>query len=314
MALEINTLTTNILKYNLDDFNNVKDSGFNFELPSNTLTIISQISELVGDASYIKTPVFKKKSKMKKIEPYKSTLIKKDTIFDKEITNIKECINKLTELNYEKIVTLICNSLDVLIENQEQINEISNFIFERSSTNSCFVKVYAKLYAYLMGNYEIFEKVLEKTFPEYTKLFDIDDYETLKMDANNNYEGFCKLMRENEERRSLSRFISCMLLQEVIDEKFIIDIINTLFKKLFALVNLDENEGIQITCDVICDNIKIFILETDNIIIKSSEWSKIKKELDKAMLLDTTNTKSFQKKSKFKLYDIRDYLKKNNFI
>ena len=95
-----------------------------------------------------------------------------------------------------------------------------------------------------MGNYEIFEKVLEKTFPEYTKLFDIDDYETLKMDANNNYEGFCKLMRENEERRSLSRFISCMLLQEVIDEKFIIDIINTLFKKLFALVNLDENEGL----------------------------------------------------------------------
>jgi len=313
MALEIDTPMTNILKYKLDDFNNVKDSGFNFELPTNTLTIISQISELVGDASYIKTPVFKKKSKIKKVEPYKSTIIKKNTVLDNEMCNIRECINKLTEVNYEQIVTSLCKSLDVLIENQEHINEISNIIFERSSSNSFYVKVYAKLYAYLMGNYEIFEKVLEKTFPEYIKLFDINDYEKYKINAGDDYEGFCRIMRENEERRSLSRFITCMLVEEVIDEKFIVNIIYTLFKKLFTLVNLDDNEGIKALCDVICDNIKIFILETNNIIIKSSEWSKIKKELDKAMLLDTINTKSFSKKSKFKLYDIRDYLKKNNF-
>jgi len=82
------------------------------------------------------------------------------------------------------------------------------------------------------------------------------------------------------------------------------------------VVKMIVNNGVvthmQRQCDVICDNIKIFILETNNIIIKSNEWNKIKKELDKAMLLDTTNVKSFSKKSKFKLYDIRDYLKKNN--
>ena len=49
-------------KLTLDDFQNIKNEGFNFELPEETINIIKKISELVGDASYIKTPIFKKKT------------------------------------------------------------------------------------------------------------------------------------------------------------------------------------------------------------------------------------------------------------
>jgi len=311
MEIVSNSNLVNMEKYTINDFCQIKDSGFTFDLPDKTLQIISQIAELVGDASYIKTPVFKKKIKIKKTEtPYKSTILKKETLYDEEMCNIKSNINKLTNENYELIVTSICESLDKLIDAEEKLHDISNLIFNRVSTNGAFVKVYAKLYAYLMGNYEIFEKILESTLPDYIKLFDMNDHNKLLVSSNDNYEEFCNLMREHENRRSLSKFISCMLVEEVIDKKFIINIINTLNKKLLLLANLEVNEGAKAACDVISDNIKIFILDTNNIIIKSNEWNKIKRDLDKVLLLD--NKTNFTKKSKFKFYDINDYLKKNN--
>lgn len=308
MEIISNTDVVNIEKYSINDFCQIKDYGFTFELPDKTLQIISQIAELVGDASYIKTPVFKKKMKMKK-EPYKSTILKNETLYDEEMSNITCNINKLTDANYESIVTSICESLDKLIEAEDKLYDISKLIFNRVSTNGAFVKVYAKLYAYLMGNYEIFEKILEATLPDYIKLFDMNDHSKLLVSSNDNYEEFCNLMREHENRRSLSKFISCMLLEDVIDKKFIINILNTLNKKLLLLANLEVNEGVKAACDVISDNIKIFITDTNNIIIKSNEWNKIKKDLDKILLLD--NNTNFTKKSKFKFYDITDYLKKN---
>jgi len=309
MEIISNINVVNMEKYSINDFCQIKDSGFTFELPDKTLQIISQIAELVGDASYIKTPVFKKKMKIRKTEPYKSTILKNETLYDEEMSNITCNINKLTDANYESIVTSICESLDKLIEAEDKLYDISKLIFNRVSTNGAFVKVYAKLYAYLMGNYEIFEKILESTLPDYIKLFDMNDHSKLLVSSNDNYEEFCNLMREHENRRSLSKFISCMLVEDVIDKKFIINILNTLNKKLLLLANLEVNEGAKAACDVISDNIKIFIIDTNNIIIKSNEWNKIKKDLDKILLLD--NNTNFTKKSKFKIYDINDYLKKN---
>ena len=49
------------VRYTLDDVNDIKFSGFNYELPERANKIIQKIAKLVGAPTYVKTPVFKKR-------------------------------------------------------------------------------------------------------------------------------------------------------------------------------------------------------------------------------------------------------------
>ena len=53
-----------IIRYSLDDFNNLIFKGFNYTLPDETLKIISELSLEVGSPTYVKTPVFQKKENL----------------------------------------------------------------------------------------------------------------------------------------------------------------------------------------------------------------------------------------------------------
>jgi hypothetical protein len=56
-------------KYTLDVFNNLLFNGFNYELPAETIRIISELSLEVGSPDYVKTPIFKKRE-----NPMKSSM------------------------------------------------------------------------------------------------------------------------------------------------------------------------------------------------------------------------------------------------
>jgi hypothetical protein len=53
-----------ILRYNLEDFNNITFDGFQIILPDDTLQKISEIALQVGSPTYIRTPVFNKKERV----------------------------------------------------------------------------------------------------------------------------------------------------------------------------------------------------------------------------------------------------------
>jgi hypothetical protein len=54
-------MTSKIMKYTLEDFNNITFNGFKFDFPQDTLQIISELSLEVGSPNYVKTPVFQKR-------------------------------------------------------------------------------------------------------------------------------------------------------------------------------------------------------------------------------------------------------------
>jgi hypothetical protein len=56
-------------RYTLDVFNNLLFNGFNYELPAETISIISELSLEVGSPDYVKTPIFKKRE-----NPMKSSM------------------------------------------------------------------------------------------------------------------------------------------------------------------------------------------------------------------------------------------------
>ena len=60
---------TDMITYQLKDFSNITFDGFNFNLPEETMQIISKLSLEVGSPSYIKTPVVRKRENLSNISP-----------------------------------------------------------------------------------------------------------------------------------------------------------------------------------------------------------------------------------------------------
>ena len=54
-------MTAKLTKYLLLDFNNLLFNGFNYELPAETIGIISELALEVGSPDYVKTPIFQKR-------------------------------------------------------------------------------------------------------------------------------------------------------------------------------------------------------------------------------------------------------------
>ena len=183
-----NKMTAKVIRYTLEDFNNLIFNGFNYELPSETLKIISELSLEVGSPSYVKTPIFQKKEnpiktengtgtgggggfKKKKgknmeindndwetLRTFQATKIEERVGINSEIDNIRSHLNKLSDKNYIDIRNKIMDIIDNVFNNNESpedIKRVSLTIFEIASTNRFYSKMYADLYCDIITNYEI---------------------------------------------------------------------------------------------------------------------------------------------------------------
>ncbi len=65
-------MTQQIYKYELSNFDKIIYDGFNFNLPEDTLKLITTLSSQVGSPSYVKTPVFRKRDQSIKSNAFKS--------------------------------------------------------------------------------------------------------------------------------------------------------------------------------------------------------------------------------------------------
>ena len=61
-------MTSKIMKYTLEDFNNITFNGFQFDFPQDTLQIISELTLEVGSPNYVKTPIFQKRENPMKVD------------------------------------------------------------------------------------------------------------------------------------------------------------------------------------------------------------------------------------------------------
>ena len=304
-------------KLTLGDFENIKNEGFNFELPQETINMIKKISELVGDASYIKTPVFKKRNNKRQhnvIDPnFKPTIFKVEIDeYQKNLSKIQIQINKISDKNYETIKDATLEILDKIREHmsEEDFEKIGQHIFTIASSNAFYSHLYAKLYSILMSKHEIFETIIEKKFIEYLKIFD-----EIKPSINSDedYEEFCRINSENDKRRALSKFITSLLNCDVIQSDFVLVILEKLVNDFN---NLIETENMTSSCDEISENLKIIIENSKDIFNKTNDddeknkWTEIVDKIKIISKMKTTDYKSFSKKTLFRFYDIMDKLNK----
>ena len=313
-------------QYTLNKFYDVaKINNFN-ELPDTIIKIINRLSEQVGAPTYKKTPSFDhnnrrggrdRRSRPKKqavitaddweaIRNFKATKLEKaENAVDKEIENITSLLNKITASNYDSISEAIKTLLLKLIEdnvNNKDLTKIGCAIFEIGSINKYWSKLYAKLYKDIIDLFPIMKEICDTNFESFLAVFDNIRY----IDADEDYDMFCKVNKENGKRRSLSSFFVRLMNNCVIEQKQIMNIINNLKDRFISLMDVEGNKDVILE---IGENLIILIEQGQDILSDNGdEWEPVVNFVEHIASLKQKNHASLSSQIVFKFLDLSDEL------
>jgi hypothetical protein len=272
------------MRYNLNDFNETIFNGFNYELPGETVKIISELSLEVGSPNYVKTPIFQKRENPMKVEPvllnvkeangfkkkrnvknmevfndedwdslrtFQTTKIEEKIGIDAVIDNIRSILNKLTDKNYGDMLAKVFAVLDTIIldnNSSDEISKVSFTIFEIASTNRYYSKIYADLYSDVITKYDMMKGEVEKSLSKIMDLFTTIEY----IDSKVNYDKFCEINKTNEKRKALCSFFVNLSLNGIIPNKTITNITRNLLNQIYTFISQEDkkNEADELTENV----------------------------------------------------------------
>lgn len=316
-------MTATVLKYSINDVEDIKDEGFIFTLPDKTFELINKIAEQVGSIGYVKTPSFHRKSKKKNkpIDPalladinFKKFEVKTDeekNTIENYVKNIKSGLNKITEKTYDVIKPDILTNIHNIIQqtessNEESFEKICSFIFEYSTTNKGQVVTLAKLYVELMETFPVLKFIFDTKFDNYISMFNKIDQRGSAID---DYDYYCKISLLNQRRRIFSLFIIELYKNNIIKIESIVNIIIALQSDLLYSINWN-NESTK--CEELSENIYIFISNICSSLLKHRKWNDINENIETIKNTSVKDVLSMTNKIKFKHMDIIDVIKKEN--
>lgn len=316
-------MSTEILKYTLEDINQIIFEGFDYKLNDETMKIISEISLQVGSPDYVRTPVFQKRVNFSKMEQplqnksgkrSKATEVLNDEDWSAirsetpqmktncEKTNIEEIrinLNKLSDKNYIDIRNKILDIIDKLDDSGIQIEKLSSIIFDIASTNRFYSKIYADLYSELSTKYEIMRTTIKTNLEQFTDLFNNIRY----VDPKINYDEFCEINKMNEKRKSLAVFYLNLMSNGIIQKDVIIEITLNLLNQFYQFLR-EENKKNEI--DELTETIALlYKKELYNPDIKVQEFT-VTQFIENIAKSKVKDYKSLTNKSLFKFMDLID--------
>ena len=302
---------TTTMRYNLATFGEIASNGFDFEQDPLVLAIINTLAKQVGAPYYVKTPVFQKKEKKKvddlswkrqpqqqPAQPFVATKMETKTGVDAQIDSMRSLLNKLTDKNYLDMRVKIFDLIDAVKAEGGDMQRVSAMIFEIASTNRFFSKMYADLFADLLGRYEDdMRSHFVASFDTFSGLFDAIEYVNPDVD----YDRFCKINKDNEKRRSLSSFFVNLFHNKVIQKDELVGVLCRLLFQLLACIDTDNKKN---EVDELTENIALLYVKglyDDTCVVND------KTVAEHIKTLATTNvkeSKSFTNKSKFRFMDL----------
>jgi hypothetical protein len=188
------------------------------------------------------------------IRTFQATVIEQKVGVDAQIDLIRSSLNKMTEKNYGEHTNKIIEILNHLISEdvvETEMQRVGNAIFEIASNNRFFSKLYADLYTLLIEKFQIMQTIFYANFDAF-----LDIFTTIESgNPDENYENFCKVVKDNERRKALSSFFVNLTINGVIKKDKLIELTFNLLNQVLAFMK-EENKKSEV--DEIIEN--IFIL------------------------------------------------------
>ena len=299
--------------YNLIRIDHIINDGFTLELPQETVDMINKISDIVGATNYVKTPVFHKKAKNKNKssisnEPVVPRPVVEKTKVEGLKSSIQESLNKMTEKTYsifeEKIMLAVSELNAELNDDETFLNDVTLWIFDLATINRFSSNEYINLIMKLQEDYNGMMEVFKNKIDEFLKSF--DNIESANPDEE--YEKFCKLKSQGEKRKTLSLLIVNLFKRDMYSlinlEDMIIDLIDTIYIYY-------KKDGYKASCEDIADNIHVIVSNATADKLKTgTRFQNIVDKIINIKDLNKNENPSHSNKTKFRLMDILDCLKK----
>jgi len=328
-----------IVNYHLENYRDIAFAEFEYKLPILTLDAIQKLSTELGAYSYtgIKTTdsTFDNKTKIlsntkrnttgfgnkrnklntedeawEKVKPFKTTQIEKKDGTEKLINDIRICLNKISNKNYEsqrdviiKYIREIIERHDEQIENSDELIKITRAIFEIASTNKFYSELYAILYKELIHECNTFQENIDPFIQLY-----LENIKTIQfIDPKVDYDKYCDNNKENDKRKAMSAYIVNLTKNEILNKSKMIDIILYLEELVLKYID-EENKTNEV--EEITENLYIFTTMINKTMIDDAIWETIIGNIKNISQLKTKEHISLSNRALFKYMDILDYLKK----
>jgi len=318
--------------YNLDNYKNIIVSGYDYKLPETIINIITNLSNELGvtfkentkttnsqeenigeNKKYSKRNFGNKRVKpvvdedqWEKIKAFKSTLIEQKEGIEKLINDVRVCLNKISNKNYETQRDAIIQYIKEIIENKEsetEVLKIKKSIFEIASTNKFYSELYALLYKDLINSFECFEENIEPFINEY-----IDNIQTINyIDPKVDYDKYCDYNKENDKRKAMSAFIVNLSKNDIVEKNIVINKIIYLEELVLNYCDIENktNEVEEIT-----ENLFILVTKSLSIMMHEPKWEIVINNIKHLAQMKTKEHKSLSSRALFKFMDILDFIKK----
>ena len=145
------------------------------------------------------------------------------------------------------------------------------------------------------------KNVCTSNFNSFQSLFEKFD----SCDANEDYDRFCDITKQNEKRKALSKFLMICVEFNIIEiesmEKIVLDFIS----KINILIDKPGNEN---AVDEIVANLAIMILSSVSVFERMKSHDKIFKDIEVLSELNVKEHPSLSNKTLFKFLDIVEEL------
>jgi hypothetical protein len=316
-------------QYTLEDFNKISH-GLNIEdniLSSEVIQSINRLATLVGAPSYQRTPIFKNKNNnnnnnnhrrerrrqkvvitaddWKEMRNFKTTTTigtKSNDGIEKQLDDLRTLFNKMTSKNYddkqEQIKTLLREIIDTNPP-ESDLMKIGKSIFDIGSMNKFWSELYAKSYRGLIDVFPLMNSICQKNVDCFLDLFNTIRH----VEAEEDYDEFCAVNKENNKRRALSSFFVNLMKQTVISTDKVINLIDILMNKFHDYIN-KENKKNEV--DEIVENLVVMISEGFKFIEVNNEEKaiEIKHFVSGAASMKSSTYPSLSSKTVFKFMDL----------
>ena len=246
------------MMYSLTDFTDISNKGFHVILPNETVTLINELSHLVGSPNYIKTPVFTKRVTTSDIDkkrrrqrnrvvdtsetwtsgtnanivfnPTSSLIKKNEDGVTTPIQLIRPLLNKfgsntVNQHIKEELLSVFGNIFESDIT-QEELSKLLNQVFDIISSNLFYSSAYAGLYSELLTKHSIFVETLDNQLSKYISTYS----DISSVDPKEDYDAFCSMNKKNDRREAVTSF----------------------YVNLYKLNNISQYNMLNITKKVVC--------------------------------------------------------------
>jgi len=338
-------MTATTLKYSLKEFTDVSFSGFEYEIPSEICNTINQLCAHVGvpklknntftkqiekgessvfgslklGASITSNMAGKKRrgnktqevsaEEWESLRTFQATKIEQKSGIEGEMVQVRLMLNKLTDKTFLDIREQLMDKLNYINTNfaKDELILLGVMIYEVSSANKFYSKIFADIFAELYTVYEWIKVPFNSTMVSI-----LDKYTNISyVEPQIDYDGFCAMNKVNDQRKSVSAFIVNLAINGIIPKQCIAGLLRELLSmatqmivepnKANEVAELVENIAILYNRDILMS--KDVNIDATELLIDGKTVVSVIQQLAKYKTKDYI---SFSNKALFKFMDLAD--------